>query len=57
MGGGISRHLRVVLGYSGWNTLFQLYCRVAAMRPPYAGLHLEIDPRGSEMTIYEKEGG
>ena len=22
-----------------------------------AGLHLEIDPRGSEMSIYEKEGG
>ena len=22
-----------------------------------AGLHLEIDPRGGEMSIYEKEGG
>ena len=22
-----------------------------------AGLHLEIDPRGDEMSIYEKEGG
>ena len=21
------------------------------------GLHLEIDPRGGEMSIYEKEGG
>ena len=24
---------------------------------PVAGLHLEIDPRGGEMSIYEKEGG
>ena len=24
---------------------------------PHAGLHLEIDPRGGEMSIYEKEGG
>ena len=22
-----------------------------------SGLHLEIDPRGGEMSIYEKEGG
>ena len=22
-----------------------------------AGLHLEIDPRGGKMSIYEKEGG
>ena len=24
---------------------------------PPTGLHLEIDPRGGEMSIYEKEGG
>ena len=24
---------------------------------PQSGLHLEIDPRGGEMSIYEKEGG
>ena len=24
---------------------------------PFSGLHLEVDSRGAEMSIYEKEGG
>ena len=38
--------------------LFTVECAVECVWcNTVAGLHLEIDPRGGEMSIYEKEGG
>ena len=36
--------------------LIQQFCQFLCILRP-AGLHLEIDPRGGKMSIYEKEGG
>ena len=37
-----------------WNTDVGRVLKYSTLQ---SGLHLEIDPRGSEMSIYEKEGG
>ena len=47
------------LGAAGWVGMFArtIHTCTSVQVHGESGLHLEIDPRGSKMSIYEKEGG